>query len=80
MVSEFILSFGCLNLATLTPEERKKVLEKTGLTHTKAVEISDYRKNNNGYWDGAKQHQQVVKKNFTYCRSSISWVFTIVPL
>lgn len=62
MVSEFILSFGCLNLATLTPEKRQKVLEKPGLTHIEAVEIFGHRKNSDGYWDGAKLHQQVVKK------------------
>ena len=54
MVSEFILPFGRLNLASLTPEKREEVLEKTGLIHTEAVEVFEYGKNNDGYWDGAK--------------------------
>ena len=62
MVSEFILSFGRLNLTSLSPEKRQEVLEQTGLNHTEAVEIFEYRKNNDGYWDGAKLHQQVVNK------------------
>ena len=54
MVSEFLLPFGRLNLSSLSSEKRQEVLEKTGLTHTEAVEIFEYRKNNDGYWDGAK--------------------------
>ena len=30
--------------------------------HTEAVEVFEYEKNNDGYWDGAKLHQQVVNK------------------
>ena len=30
--------------------------------HTESVEIFEYGKNNNRYWDGAKLHQQVVNK------------------
>ncbi len=30
--------------------------------HTESVEIFEYGKNNDGYWDGAKLHQQVVNK------------------
>lgn len=30
MVSEFILLFGRINLASLPPEKRQKVMEKTG--------------------------------------------------
>ena len=62
MVSDFILPFGRLNLASLTPEKREEVIEKTGLRHTEAVEVFEYGKNKNGYWDGAKLHQQVVNK------------------
>ena len=56
MVLEFILPFGRLNLTSLSPEKRQEVLEQTGLNHTKAVEIFEYGKNNDGYWDRAKLH------------------------
>lgn len=61
MVSVFILLFGRLNLSLLAPE-KKKGFSRTGLTHTEDVKIFEYGKNNNGYWDGAKLHQQVVNK------------------
>lgn len=32
------------------------------LAHTEAVELFEYEKNNERYWDGAKLHQQVVNK------------------
>ena len=51
-----------LNPTSLSPEKRQEVLELTGLSHSEAVEIFEYRKNNDGYWDGAKLHQQVVNK------------------
>ncbi len=59
MVSEFILPYGRLNLASLTSEERETI-RRTGLLEEEAVEIFEYGKNNDGYWDGAKLHQQVV--------------------
>lgn len=62
MVSEFLLLFGRLNLSSSSSEKRQKFLEKTGLTHTEAIEIFEYGKNNNEYWDRAKLHQQVVNK------------------
>lgn len=62
MVSEFILLFGRLNLASLAPEKREEVFSRTGLIYTEAVEIFEYEKNNDGYWDRAKLHQQVVNK------------------
>ena len=62
MVSEFILPYERLNLAFLTPEKREEVIQQTGLTFTEAVEIFEYGKNNDGYWDGAKLHKQVVEK------------------
>lgn len=36
------------------------MIQQTGLTTTKAVKIFQYGKNNDGYWDGAKLHKQVV--------------------
>lgn len=62
MASEFILPFGRLNLASLTPEKRNEVIAQTGLTETEAIEIFEYGKNNDGYWDGVKLHKQVVSK------------------
>ena len=62
MVWEFIPLFGRLNLASLTPDKRQKVMKKTSLMHTEAIEVFEYGKNNNDYWDGAKLHQQVVNK------------------
>lgn len=62
MTSEFILPFGRLNLASLTPEKKAEVVAQSGLTETEAVEIFEYGKNNDGYWDGVKLHKQVVSK------------------
>lgn len=62
MVSEFIFPYGRLNLAFITPKKREEVIQQIKLTITKAVKVFKYRKNNNGYWDGAKLHKQVVEK------------------
>lgn len=62
MVSEFIFPDRRLNLASFTPKKREEVVKQTGLTITEAVEIFEYGKNNNGYWDRAKLHKQVVEK------------------
>ena len=62
MTLEFLLPFGRLNLASLSPEKRDEVVEKCELVSTEAVEIFEYGENNNGYWDGAKLHHQVMKK------------------
>ena len=44
MVLEFIFPFERLNLVLFTFEPRQKVIQKTGLTHTKAVEAHKYEK------------------------------------
>lgn len=44
MVFTFIFSFGRFNLTWLTLEKREEDLKKTGLTYTKAVENSGYKK------------------------------------
>ena len=62
MTSEFLLPFDRLNLASLSQEKRDEIVKKCGLVSTEAVEIFEYRKNNDGYWDGAKLHHQVMKK------------------
>lgn len=38
------------------------MVDKTGLSVTEAVELFEYGKTNEGYWDGAKLHKQVVNK------------------
>jgi hypothetical protein len=64
MVSEFLLPFGRLNLSSLTAEQKTRIMEPTasGLTVDEAVEILEYGKNREGYWDGAKLLEQVVNK------------------
>ena len=62
MTLEFLLHFGQLNLPSLSLKKRDKVVEKCGLISTKTVEIFEYGKKNDRYWDGAKLHHQVMKK------------------
>ncbi len=80
MVSEFILPYEQLNLAFLTSEKREEVIQQTRLTITKAVEIFEYRKNNDGYWNEARLHKQVVEKALPitealYPRYSLCFLF-----
>ena len=49
-------------MASLTLEKREKVIQQVRLQEIKAIEIFKYRKNNNGYWDGAKLHKEVISK------------------
>ncbi len=49
MISGFLFPFGQLNLASLSPEKKDKVVEKYGLVSIKALEIFKYEKNNYGY-------------------------------
>lgn len=65
MTSEFLLPFGRLNLLSLPLEKQAEVIEKWGLTVTKAVEVFEYEKNKDGYWDGAKLHQPSCEQSFT---------------
>src|SRR6267378_820791 len=62
MVSEFLLPFGRLNLSSLTAEQKAQTMGSTGLTADEAVEVLEYGKNREGYWDGAKLLKQVVNK------------------
>lgn len=62
MTSEFIFLFGCLNLAFFTPERRNEIMKQMNLVVTEAVEVFEYGKNNERYWDGVKLHKQVVSK------------------
>lgn len=59
---KFLLLFGRLNLAFLTPEKRNKAVKKYRLISTEAVELFEYEKNNDGYLDEAKLYNQVIKK------------------
>ena len=59
---EFIHSFRRLNLASLTSKKNQEVVKKTGVTQIEKVEVYEYGKNNNSYWDEANLHQQVVNK------------------
>ncbi len=60
MTSEFLLPFGQLDLASFNPEKREEVVEKCELLAKEAVEIFDFKRNNDEYWIGAKL--QVVSK------------------
>ena len=62
MVSDFLLPLGRLNFSSLSEEKKKKVMNKTGLSVTKAAELFEYGKTNKGYWDGSKLHKQVINK------------------
>jgi hypothetical protein len=62
MVSEFLLPFSRLNLATLSTEEQEDLVTHCGLAATEAVEIFEFGKNNQGYWDGADLLKQVREK------------------
>lgn len=39
-------------------------MEKYSFLEIEVVEIFEYRKNNNGYWNRAKLHKQVISKAF----------------
>ena len=62
MVSDFLLSFGWLGFSHLSDADQNSLLTATGLTEIEAVEIFEYGKNNNGYWDGPKLLKQIVEK------------------
>lgn len=49
IVLEFLLPFGRLNLSSLSLEKRQEIVKKSGFTHTEAVEIFEYGKNNDKY-------------------------------
>ncbi len=60
MTSDLFLFFNRLNLASLSSEKRKEIVEKCGFLETEAVEMFEYGKNNDRYWDRAKLHKHVV--------------------
>lgn len=54
--SKFPLPFGRLNLLSLFLKNQAKVIKKSCFTIIKVVEIFEYGKNNDEYWDGVKLH------------------------
>ena len=62
MVSDFLLPFSQLNLFRLSEKEQDQVIEYCGLSSKEAVEILEYGKNNEDYWDGVKLVKQVKEK------------------
>lgn len=57
MIIEFFLPFKRLNLLFLRLEKRQKVVKKSDFTYIKVVEVFDYGKNNDRYWDRVKLYQ-----------------------
>ena len=55
MTSEFFFSHGRLNLASFIQKKKEEVAHQNELQEIESVEIFEYRKNEDGYWDGAKQ-------------------------
>lgn len=62
MTLTFLFSFDQLNLAFLNPDKRDKIVQRCELVSIKVVEIFEYKKNNDRYWDQAKIYHQVIKK------------------
>ena len=80
MTSVFLLSFNRLNLVSLSSKKKKKVEKKYSLLETEAVEMFEYGKNNDGYWDEAKLYKQLVNKALSitealYPRYSLLFLF-----
>lgn len=62
MVSDFFLLFGWFSLSYLSHNQQDFLMAITGLSESEAVEIFEYGKNNDGYWDGPKFLKQVTNK------------------
>ena len=62
MTYKFFFLYGWLNLFSFSPKKGEEINEGTRLVETKALEIFEYGKNNDGYWDEAKLYNQVVTK------------------
>lgn len=63
-----MLLFGQLNLASLSSQKKKNIIEKYDLLEIKVFKIFEYEKNNNKYWDRAILSKQVVNKVFTIAK------------
>lgn len=62
MISDFLFPFGRLRISHLSNEGQNLFQTATGLAEREAVEIFEYGKNNDGYWDGPKLLKQVIEK------------------
>lgn len=62
MTFEFHHPYNWLNLFSLSYDKREEIKEEIILVKTKVVEIFEYEKNNNIYWDKAKLYKQVINK------------------
>ena len=69
MVSESLFLFGRFNFFSLFEENEKEVMEKIELTILEIVELFEYGKNNERYWNGAKLHKQVVSKALSIAKA-----------
>lgn len=62
MASKFLFLYSQLNLFSFSPEKNDKIKEEIKLVEIKVEEIFEYEKNNDGYQDRAKSHNQIVNK------------------
>lgn len=80
MASEFLLLYSWLNFFFLFSKKREEIKEEIKLVETKAIDIFEYRKNNDGYWNGVKLYKQVANKTLSimltlYSRYSFLFLF-----
>ena len=80
MTPNFLFSFGGLNLASLSPEKKKRGCRKVWSFRTKVVKVFEYEKNNNWCWDRAKLHKQIVNKVLLITKAFYSWYSILVLL
>lgn len=59
---EIFIPFWSTQLSLFKSKKKDKIVKKYGLLSKKVVEIFEYKKNNDGYWDSAKSHHQMMKK------------------
>ena len=62
MVLEFLLFFARLGLSYLSRIQQEKIMRNTGLKTIEAVEILEYKKNNDSYLYRVKLLWQVMEK------------------
>lgn len=62
MTADLFLSFDRLNLDSLSPKKPVEIVKKTGLNVIETIEVFEYEKYNERYWDGAKFYKQMVDK------------------
>ncbi len=62
MVIEFLLFFARLGLSYLSRIQQEKIMRNTGLKTIEAVEILEYKKNNDSYLYRLKLLWQVMEK------------------